>query len=195
MLAILGTGALWGALWFAIGFFGPMFLGGGNQGPLLGIIVTGPLGFLIGCVIGTYRVVTATQRPDAGVTQWPTLTPWQLSGVAVIAGFLVQFLLSAAIISVMRYAGFRSSAILAVYPAAGVAAGYIVAQVAPRARFAHGAILAAVQMSLSVFGSFGRRDPVMARSVLINGAVLSLAILVGTYIQTRWSREKTIPLG
>jgi hypothetical protein len=166
-----------------------MFLGGGNQGPLLGIIITGPLGFLIGCVIGTFRVVNGAQRTEARSTRGAALTPWQLSGFAIIAGFFVQFLLSAAIISVMGYNGFSSSAIFAVYSAAGVAAGYIVAQVAPRARLAHGAVLAAIQLSLSVFGSFGRRDPVAARSVLISGALMSLAILVGAYIQTRWSRK------
>ncbi|HEX7797821.1 MAG TPA: hypothetical protein VF456_25845 [Vicinamibacterales bacterium] len=192
MLVILGTGALWGAVWFAVGFFGPMFLGGGNQGPLLGIIITGPLGFLVGCVIGAYRVVTRAKRPDRGSTPGAALTGWQLSGLAIIAGFLMQFLGSAAIISVMRYGGFSSAAILAVYPAAGVAAGYIVAHIAPRAGLAHGAALAAIQLSLTVFGSFGRRDPVAARSVLISGALLSLAILVGAYIQTRWSRRETI---
>jgi hypothetical protein len=163
----------------------------GNQGPLLGIIITGPLGFLVGCVIGAYRVVTRAQRPDPGSMQGAALTGWQLSGLAIVAGFLVQFVGSAAIISLMRYSGFSSSAMLAGYSATGVAAGYVAAQVSPRARLAHGAALAAIQMGLTVFGSLGRRDPVAARTVLINGALLSLAILIGSYLQTRWSRLKT----
>ena len=42
-----------GAIGFTAGFFGPMFLApDGNQGPLLGIFITGPLGILIGGLIG-----------------------------------------------------------------------------------------------------------------------------------------------
>jgi hypothetical protein len=44
------TGALvTGAIAFTAGFFGPMVLDpGGNQGPMLGLFITGPLGFLLG---------------------------------------------------------------------------------------------------------------------------------------------------
>lgn len=53
----IGSYALAGALivggiGFVGGFFGPMLLGGGNQGPLLGLFITGPLGFLLGGVGG-----------------------------------------------------------------------------------------------------------------------------------------------
>jgi hypothetical protein len=42
-----------GSICFAAGFFGPLILTpGANQGPLLGIFVTGPLGALAGAVIG-----------------------------------------------------------------------------------------------------------------------------------------------
>jgi len=46
-----------GIVGFALGFFGPMlFMPQSNQGPLIGIFLTGPLGVvvgaLIGCVIG-----------------------------------------------------------------------------------------------------------------------------------------------
>ena len=42
-----------GAIAFVGGFFGPMiFAPGANQGPLLGIFITGPLGFLLGAVGG-----------------------------------------------------------------------------------------------------------------------------------------------
>jgi hypothetical protein len=42
-----------GAIGFCGGFFGPMlFAPQANQGPLLGIFVTGPLGFLLGAVGG-----------------------------------------------------------------------------------------------------------------------------------------------
>jgi hypothetical protein len=42
-----------GAIAFCAGFFGPIiFTPGANQGPLLGIFITGPLGFLIGGIGG-----------------------------------------------------------------------------------------------------------------------------------------------
>ena len=44
---------LLGSLAFVGGFFGPLILApGANQGPLLGIFITGPLGFLVGGVVG-----------------------------------------------------------------------------------------------------------------------------------------------
>lgn len=45
-----------GGIAFALGFFGPMiFVPGANQGPMLGIFITGPLGFLGGLVYGAIR--------------------------------------------------------------------------------------------------------------------------------------------
>lgn len=42
-----------GAVGFSAGFFGPMiFVPGANQGPLLGIFITGPLGLMLGGVGG-----------------------------------------------------------------------------------------------------------------------------------------------
>jgi hypothetical protein len=42
-----------GGVAFSAGFFGPIFFApGANQGPLLGILITGPLGFLIGAIGG-----------------------------------------------------------------------------------------------------------------------------------------------
>ena len=42
-----------GAVGFSIGFFGPMiFAPDANQGPLLGIFITGPLGTVIGAIAG-----------------------------------------------------------------------------------------------------------------------------------------------
>jgi hypothetical protein len=44
---------LFGGIGFAVGFFGPMiFLPEANQGPLLGIFITGPAGVLIGAISG-----------------------------------------------------------------------------------------------------------------------------------------------
>jgi hypothetical protein len=49
VLGAFGTGGVG----FAGGFFGPIiFMPGANQGPLLGIFITGPLGFILGAVGG-----------------------------------------------------------------------------------------------------------------------------------------------
>ena len=45
-----------GGFGFVAGFFGPMLLTpGANQGPLLGLFITGPLGFLLGGIGGAIR--------------------------------------------------------------------------------------------------------------------------------------------
>ena len=47
-----------GFISFAAGFFGPiLFAPGANQGPLLGIFITGPLGFLAGSGVGVWKYV------------------------------------------------------------------------------------------------------------------------------------------
>ena len=51
-LVLLG-GLVVGAIAFAVGFFGPLaWSPGANQGPLLGIFITGPLGFVAGAMLG-----------------------------------------------------------------------------------------------------------------------------------------------
>ena len=66
VLAVLKSavqgGCLLGAIGFAGGFFGPLIVAPeANQGPLLGIFITGPLGFLAGLVggalLGVFRRV------------------------------------------------------------------------------------------------------------------------------------------
>jgi hypothetical protein len=52
----LKGGVILGILGFVGGFFGPMILTpDANQGPLLGIFITGPLGFVLGSVAGYIR--------------------------------------------------------------------------------------------------------------------------------------------
>lgn len=49
----LQIGAVVGGIAFVAGFFGPLlFSPGSNQGPLLGIFITGPAGFVLGCIGG-----------------------------------------------------------------------------------------------------------------------------------------------
>ena len=49
-----GLGAvIVGGLGFVLGFFGPMiFAPGANQGPMLGLFITGPAGVVIGAIAG-----------------------------------------------------------------------------------------------------------------------------------------------
>ena len=54
----LGFALFVGAFAFLAGFMGPMiFAPGANQGPLLGIFYTGPIGTLVGLVWGFLRAV------------------------------------------------------------------------------------------------------------------------------------------
>ena len=52
-----------GGIGFAIGFFGPiLFLPEANQGPLMGIFVTGPAGVLIGAIAGLFVGINKTRK-------------------------------------------------------------------------------------------------------------------------------------
>jgi hypothetical protein len=54
--AIFNGAVILGSIGFVGGFFGPMLIEpGANQGPLLGLFITGPLGFLFGAVFGAVR--------------------------------------------------------------------------------------------------------------------------------------------
>eukprot|EP01037_Dinobryon_pediforme_P008575 gene8575-8667_t len=54
-------GCLLGLIGFAGGFFGPIvFMPDANQGPMFGIFISGPLGFVVGLVGGG---VAALARP------------------------------------------------------------------------------------------------------------------------------------
>ena len=82
-----GVGALiMGLTGFVIGFFGPMrFAPGANQGPMLGLFITGPGGVLLGGLIGGALKIA---RPD-----WPPRwTLWYLNVANMAWGlFLLDF--------------------------------------------------------------------------------------------------------
>jgi hypothetical protein len=47
-----------GVIGFLGGFIGPMiFTPGANQGPVLGIFITGPLGVVIGAIVGVVKAL------------------------------------------------------------------------------------------------------------------------------------------
>jgi hypothetical protein len=56
LFRILKPAVILGAIAFAVGFFGPLvWAPDANQGPLLGIFITGPLGFVFGLGWGVLR--------------------------------------------------------------------------------------------------------------------------------------------
>jgi hypothetical protein len=65
---ILRWAFLVGAVAFAAGFFGPILLAPeANQGPLLGIFITGPLGFIAGALFGFIRELrNGFETPERG---------------------------------------------------------------------------------------------------------------------------------
>lgn len=72
LLTTIGIGAcVTGAIGFALGFFGPiLFMPDANQGPLLGLFFTGPLGFVLraagGGVVWLVRRRRGTQSAHDG---------------------------------------------------------------------------------------------------------------------------------
>ena len=62
----LGFAALVGGAAFAIGFFGPLIWApDANQGPLLGIFITGPAGFAVGLAWGLLRSAKRRREESA----------------------------------------------------------------------------------------------------------------------------------
>ncbi len=62
----MGPAVLLGAVGFALGFFGPiLFQPDANQGPLLGIFITGPGGFLVGLIFGVVREVRRSSSTES----------------------------------------------------------------------------------------------------------------------------------
>ena len=67
--ALLG-GMIVGGVGFVAGYFGPILLTPeSNQGPLLGIFFTGPLGFVLGVVAGAIVHTVSRRRRAAGAEE------------------------------------------------------------------------------------------------------------------------------
>lgn len=94
MLLPLGRILVWaltiGGIAFAAGFLGPIVLDPeANQGPLLGIFITGPLGLVAGFVVGLIREFagrTATPREmlRGSTTDWRLLRRLLAGGGALL---------------------------------------------------------------------------------------------------------------
>lgn len=67
MFPLLG-GMIVGGISFLAGFIGPIiFMPTSNQGPLLGIFITGPIGFVVGVVLGAVVGCICRSKPSADV--------------------------------------------------------------------------------------------------------------------------------
>jgi hypothetical protein len=65
LASMLYGALLLGGAGFVLGFFGPMiFAPEANQGPLLGIFITGPLGFALGAAAGLVRSLVRSRRNE-----------------------------------------------------------------------------------------------------------------------------------
>jgi hypothetical protein len=57
-------GIILGGIGFVAGFVGPIiFTPESNQGPLLGIFITGPLGFIVGALAGCLISLFTARKP------------------------------------------------------------------------------------------------------------------------------------
>src|SRR5690348_5916270 len=58
-------GAVVGAVGFVVGYVGPLiFMPDASQGPLIGIFVTGPLGFIVGIIAGALVGALTKEKQD-----------------------------------------------------------------------------------------------------------------------------------
>lgn len=99
---ILGLTFKIGGTAFLLGFIGPMILApGANQGPLLGIFITGPLGLVLGFVVAILReIANDWQAPLVREVAGRPRTAWRLPrrtdvpeswlrGGALLGGFVL----------------------------------------------------------------------------------------------------------
>jgi hypothetical protein len=64
MHSVLKGAVIAGAIGFSLGFFGPLLLApDANQGPLLGLFITGPAGFVLGAMGGALYWVFRPRPP------------------------------------------------------------------------------------------------------------------------------------
>lgn len=83
-----------GVAGFVFGFIGPIIIApNANQGPMLGIFITGPAGFLLGGIIGlvveTNRQYSETHKPSRILSLVPKVWNWILWISGILAGIII----------------------------------------------------------------------------------------------------------
>jgi hypothetical protein len=145
-------GMMVGGICFAVGFFGPIvWAPDANQGPLLGIFITGPLGFLLGIGIGIVREIMGAGRtvpssatggspamkgpgpslPGAGVNSLPSMK--RLSMDEIVAFPMVRAIMGLAAILLLAN-GATSLGDGGRGPAAAIALGVVAGWIAATGR-------------------------------------------------------------
>ncbi len=72
LVLALKWGGILGLVLFVLGFVGPIiFTPGANQGPLLGILFTGPIGAIGGALIGAIYGLMSTSAPSPAPPRTP----------------------------------------------------------------------------------------------------------------------------
>ena len=204
--SVLLAGLAVGSLSFLAGFIGPMIFSSSNQGPLLGIFFTGPLGFVIGCVGGA-AWTWSRSRPTAPIRPVRTGGGLGRSLLAIVVGLVVSSALGSAIDVVILmmlpqataqdftlYARvMRQPAIFAVVLTwkAGAAslAGYLAALIAGRAAEVHGLVLAGLQVGVGGLALATNRggDRVQIWSTVVMILVTGAATYCGARLQKRFA--------
>ncbi len=90
VLRILRWAIILGGIGFIAGFFGPMILApGANQGPMLGIFITGPLGAIAGAAYGIWHELRGTGATTSDAAAgW--VRPALRGGAMFLAAILVM---------------------------------------------------------------------------------------------------------
>jgi hypothetical protein len=88
-MRIVTTALVVGGASLAVGFIGPLVLSKSNLGPLLGILVTGPVGTLVGALIGIVRSALHAGGRSIRAELWWLGSIWVLSLLYSLAYALV----------------------------------------------------------------------------------------------------------
>jgi len=76
---VIRSALLVGGLAFAAGFIGPILFSSSNQGPLLGIFVTGPIGTVAGALLGIMRSIRNANYAEKRAILKALLVIWAVS--------------------------------------------------------------------------------------------------------------------
>ena len=200
--AALMGGLAVGSVAFAAGFIGPMIIAPSNQGPLLGIVVTGPLGFVLGAIAGAARSLTRTSpRPVAEGARKHFGRAVRSVG-AILAGWLVASFIGALVefIMVSALGGGDPTVYFAVRNRPGIAVvvltcraalgflgGIVAARIAGYAPLLHGVALAFVQTlpALWLLGQAADSARYPSWLTIATALLVASASVAGGFVQGR----------